>query len=113
MKTLTARQIIRKEYGNKSKNFMTPKIIGYGKIHKNMAYEISKGSGFNHDVIYGLSIASYIPEENKTSRELSLSKCFFNINNLWDYIDELKNIHESFIKESGNGSKTIEEYINK
>lgn len=91
MKTLTARQIIKKEYGNRSKNFMTPKIISYGKINKNMAYEISKGSDFEHNVIYGLSIATYIPEENKTVRELDKSKCCFSMNEVWDYIEELKN----------------------
>lgn len=51
---MTAQEIIRKAYGN-SRNFMTPNILGRGLLPGG-AYELSTGSGFDHEPIYGVSV---------------------------------------------------------
>lgn len=87
-KEVSARQIIRKEYGN-SKNFVTPRILKYGKINKRMAYELSAGEGIDRKEIYGVSIAE-IDETGNTKRRTDLSNCFFALNDAISYIDALK-----------------------
>lgn len=85
---MTARQIIKKEYG-KSKNFMTPHILRYGKISKNVAYELSKGTGFKHETIYGVSIVT-IDKQGNTKREFELSKKLDGILEAEGYIGRLR-----------------------
>ncbi len=72
MATLTAREIIKREYGS-SKNFVTPYPVKYGKLNKTTAYEISRGTGMNHEPIYGVSIVTYDPETDTTKREYTRS----------------------------------------
>lgn len=85
-----AQTILHMEYGN-AKNFMTPNIIEIGKISDNIAYEISSGEGLSHNTIYGLSIVSYNPETNKTSRDYDGSGCYDTLAEVNEIIDNLKN----------------------
>ena len=85
---MTARQIIKKEYGN-SKNFITPYILRYGKISENVAYELSEGTGFEHNAIYGVSIVT-VDEQGNTKREFDLSKHFDSLLEVEGYIGRLR-----------------------
>lgn len=71
MKALTARQIIRQEYGN-SKNMITPNVIKLGKIDRETAYEISWGWGMEPDHwtvrytgrrVYAVTIVFWLPTD--------------------------------------------------
>ena len=86
--TLTARKIIRMEYGD-SKNFMTDRVLKMGKINKNMAYELSSGRGFTNDTIYGISIVELLAD-GKTKRRTDLSECCKNLEEVDHYIKYLK-----------------------
>lgn len=78
-----ARLMIQKLYGD-SRNFVTPKVLRYGKINKNVAYELSKGNFMNKDM-FGVSVVS-------SRRKLyDKSKSFFSKNQAESYINELKN----------------------
>ena len=88
MKTYSAREIIRKAYGD-SKNFMTPHVISVGKINQNTAYELSWGTGFTHSKIYGVSIAKVI-KGGKGQRSYDLSKSFDSKSQALNYINSLK-----------------------
>lgn len=83
---MNAEQIIRKEYGN-SGNFMTPNVIEYGKISRNIAYELSSGTGINYQKIWGVSVV--VVKNGKTERS-ELSKCCHSEKEALDYINELK-----------------------
>tara|TARA_Y100000034_G_scaffold25948_1_gene30988 strand:+ start:870 stop:1214 length:345 start_codon:yes stop_codon:yes gene_type:complete len=89
MKTLTAREIINQEYGN-SKNFMTPHVIKRGKAHRNIAYELSSGEGFNHEPIYGVSIAMIDENTRKTKRLYNDSHMFNSLAEAKVYINDYK-----------------------
>ena len=91
-KRYTAREIIKKEYGS-AKNFMTPNIISYGKINKNIAYELAHGKGFNSDSdsdIYGVSVAE-IDNKGNTKRRYILSSSFDTLSQAKGHIAFLKN----------------------
>lgn len=80
--TTQARLMIKKQYGD-SKNFITPKILRYGKINRNVAYELSKGKFMDSDM-FGVSVVS-------TRRKLyDKSKSFSSKNKAESYINELK-----------------------
>lgn len=66
--------LIRREYGGSS-NFMTPTVLAYGLLDDCTAYELSKGTGFLNEIIYGLSIAQERPD-GTMSRRTDLSDCF-------------------------------------
>ena len=55
MTTMTARELLRAEYGD-SPNFMTPHVLGRGKLARTVAYELSTGMDFEHEPMYGVSI---------------------------------------------------------
>lgn len=87
-KAISAREILRREYGT-SKNFMTPEIIKTGKINRKTAYEISKGTGFKNEPVFGLTIVEIINGETKGREDLS--DCFWNIKEVNERITRLKN----------------------
>ena len=75
MTTLSAQNVITREYG-RSKNFMTPRVLEVGWIHnRRRAYELSKGEGFSHNTIYGVSIVD-VDEIGTTKRRTDLGGCF-------------------------------------
>lgn len=85
--SISARQIIKKEYG-KSRNIMTPNVIRYGKISKNIAYELSSGRGIVNEQIYGVSVVE-IDENGETIRRTDLSKMFYSLEESEDYIKKI------------------------
>ena len=89
MRTATAREIIRKEYGS-SRNFMTPHKVRCGKISRRVAFELSSGSGlFDHSTIWGVSFAE-ITESGDTIRRTDISEVFDSREDAEAYIEELK-----------------------
>ena len=88
MSTMSAREILRIEYGD-SRNLMTDKIIKRGKINRNMAFELSVGNGMYNEKIYGLSIVEII-EENLTKRRTDLSDCYLSKREAENHIRFLK-----------------------
>ena len=93
---MEARMIIYKEYGD-SKNFMTPRRLGLGKLSENIAYELSSGRGFDHKQIWGVSVVIWLPKAQKTQRLYKLSKCCYSREEAKGYIQSLK----EEIKEEG------------
>ena len=83
--TPSAMDIIKMAYGQ-STNFMTPNIMRYGKIHRNIAYELSSGEGIDRQPIYGVSFAVYIPTQNRAIRAHGLSKGGFSLIEAEKYI---------------------------
>lgn len=53
----TQEEIFKKAYGD-SNNFMTPYLIGYGLINakKHIVYELSHGTDFEYNRIYGVTV---------------------------------------------------------
>ncbi len=89
MKTLSARQIFKKKYGE-SKNFMTPIVVKYGKINNNLVYEVSRGEGFDHDIIYGVTFISFNSTTDKTTTEIDLSCMLRSEEEVDQYIENIK-----------------------
>lgn len=69
-----ARALFEREYGKNTTNFMTPEVLEYGMLGPNVAYEISKGTGFTNDTIYGLSIVKQ-NADGTTKRLTDMSGC--------------------------------------
>jgi hypothetical protein len=86
---LTARQIIKREYGEHSRNLITPRIISYGKITPGIAYEISEGTDFNHNRIWGISIAQLM-NDGSTIRRSDLSCMIREYQQVREYVRKLK-----------------------
>jgi hypothetical protein len=58
---------------------MTPHILKTAWLIKNKAaYEISEGTGFNHDPLYGVTIVQ-VDEDGETARRTEYSECFKTI----------------------------------
>ena len=83
----SAKEIFKIEYGN-SKNFMTPNILKVGKINHNLAFELSRGTGFKNEEIFGVTIVEI--QDEKTKRRSDLSKMFFKKGEAAEYINNLK-----------------------
>lgn len=78
MTRLTPEQVINREYGY-SRNFMTPNLIEYSwVIDDKVAYELSSGTGFKNEPIYGVSIVRLHPD-GTTERLLDKSDMFWSI----------------------------------
>jgi len=88
MKTYRAREIIKKAYGT-SKNMMTPHVLKYGKINKDMAYELSYGRGFSRARMYGVSVAKMV-KGGKAIRSYEDSESFSSKAKAMNHIDYLK-----------------------
>ena len=73
---LTAREILRLEYGD-APNFMTPDVLEVGKLHPCVAFEVSKGTGFKQEPIYGVSVVR-LRCDGTTKRLTRLSELFFS-----------------------------------
>jgi hypothetical protein len=90
---MTARQIIQKEF-NGANNFMTPDVLGYERIGKNIAVELSKGRGFQHEPIYGVTFVVVKPD-GSTRRGRKSSQCFHSRGRAMSHIDRVKALLES------------------
>ncbi len=73
---LTAREILHREYGH-APNFMTPDVLEVGKLHPCVAFEVSKGTGFEQEPIYGVSVVR-VRCDGTTKRLTRLSEMFFS-----------------------------------
>lgn len=83
-----ASDLIRAEYGD-SRNFMTPRYRRCGWIAQGrIAYETSRGYGFNRQPIYGLSIV-HLRANGTRSRARRLSGLFHDPNERRAYIRHL------------------------
>ena len=99
MRTLTAREIIRKEYGS-SRNFMTPHRVRVGKISKTIAFELSSGRGFcDHTTIWGVSFAE-IKENGETVRRSDISGVFTRRGEAVAYIEEMREREKGVLSSS-------------
>ena len=87
---MNAREMIKKAYGA-SKNMMTSSVISYGKIGKNMAYELSWGWGIldRGKKIYGVTVAA-VSKHGKGIKKESLSTCFRSKADAMKHIEKLK-----------------------
>jgi hypothetical protein len=73
-----------------SRNFMTPDVITY-KYNKDitMCIELSTGTDFSNNNIYGVSISEYDAKIDKGVINHDLSKLFWNLDNAKKYIGEI------------------------
>ena len=66
------------------KNFITPNIMRYGLKGK-YAYELSYGKGFDHNIIYGVTVANIETQEH----EYYLCESFHSLEEAEEYIATL------------------------
>ena len=67
---------------------MTPRILKYGKINKNVSYELSYGKGLFDEPLYGVTVVS--EEKGLVKREYDISQAFPSREAAEQYIRELK-----------------------
>ena len=86
---MKARDLIRREYGA-SRNFITPRILGYGKLGRNVAYELSVGNAIlQQGLMYGVSIVGE-DDRGGTYRSFDFSQSFYSREEAIAYINGLK-----------------------
>jgi len=85
----TAREMIIKAFSGK-KNFVTPHVIRYGKINRNVSYELSSGRGLYNADLYGVTVVS--ERNNVIKKEYDISKSFYSLSEAEDYIKKLKQL---------------------
>lgn len=71
------------------KNVITPDVIEYGLISKGRAYELSEGTGFKGEELYGVTICKH--ENGEFINEYMLARLFMTIEEARAYIESLKN----------------------
>jgi hypothetical protein len=79
MLALSAKEIFyRKYHGNT--NFITPHILQRGKAGRRRAYELSTGTGFEADTLYGVTVldVTEVDGDYRIERNDGLSKLFFD-----------------------------------
>ena len=85
------RDLLRAEFGS-GPNFMTPTIMRVGWIAskgRQVAYELSRGTGFQQEPIYGVSLVA-ATDDGGTDRLHDLSRMFFDAALAEDFIASLK-----------------------
>ena len=85
---LTASEILRRRYGTKP-NFMTPNRVRIGKVHPDVAFELSTGRGFDNEIIYGVTFACLSDAEDRELRN-RLSSLFTSILKAKAYVEYVK-----------------------
>ncbi len=86
---MNADQIFKKEYGN-NRNVMTSAVICREMVGDNRAVELSTGSGFSGNELFGVTVVDYCPATYRTIAKHALSKCLHSEQEAKDYIEELK-----------------------
>lgn len=79
----------------KSKNFMTPDVVSYGKVGARLYrprgegeyYELSRGRGLSNEQIFGVTV---IRSEDNVLSDTDLNKMFNSKDEARGYINELK-----------------------
>jgi hypothetical protein len=88
LRALTAREILRREYG-RSRNMMTPDVLKIGKLGRDAAYELSCGSGFEPGTtIYGVSVVRMY--DGTTERDYEASGCFASLDEATAHVERLR-----------------------
>lgn len=84
---------LRNAYRREGRNIITPYVL---KIHfdesKNRVVELSRGEGFEHREIWGVTELIFDEYENRIFPEDSNSKCFHNEKSAYDYFNELVDV---------------------
>lgn len=99
------------------KNFMTPDVLGYGKLHPRIAYELSSGTGFRNDPICGISIR--YEDANGEFKDVGLSQlrsgATYNeaLRHAEQYLDELQTMFKGLKRNMGNREKAVMENLTK
>lgn len=84
---MTPAEAFKQEYGQRV-NFMTPNIIRYGWATDGVAFEISRGLGFDNKPIFGVTIIE-VDANGKTRRRTDLCNMFFSIEEARSHIKEV------------------------
>ena len=84
-----AREILDMEFKGQP-NVMTPEVVKIGKLHPQIAYEVSVGVGMDGRPIYGVSLVRW-DWSGKTVRLREHSKCVESRKAANEYLDELRN----------------------
>lgn len=88
---MNARQIFQAAYGHNSKNFMTPQVCELKSLVRGVAaYELSAGTGFDRDIIYGVSVAVKTGDDAAERAHGPISGCFRSLLTARDHIEWLK-----------------------
>ena len=69
---------------------MTPDALRTGKMCRNIAYELSVGTGLSHNTIYGVSIVMLDESTGKTERLYDDSHVFDSMMDAAAYIADYK-----------------------
>lgn len=89
-KNLNAREIIKRQLVGKPVN---QKVIKYGKINKNLAYEITQNNGEYLDSRkHHISFVEYNPVDDKTIDRNDLNLYQKDLTEIQNYIQSLKQI---------------------
>lgn len=92
--TLSAREILRLEYGD-SRNFLTPHVITRGKLAPLVAYELSSGASLEPGTsIYGVSVVR-LHDDSTTERDYDASACFSSLERANAYVEQLRAIESA------------------
>jgi len=93
---MTAREIFIKRFGKDKPNFMTPNIERYGKLSRDIAYELSSGDSLfdRNKRIYGVTIVKVKPD-GTTETLFDHSKSFDSKADAQKYITQLKTLKDS------------------
>jgi hypothetical protein len=85
--TLTARQILAREYGT-SRNMLTPHRIAIGKLDRARAYELSAGEGVEAGTkLYGVSVVRVV--DGSIERDYDASCCFSSLEQANEHVERL------------------------
>jgi hypothetical protein len=91
--TLTARELLRLEYGD-SRNFLTPHVIARGKLDKLSAYELSAGEGIEPGTrLYGVSVVRLV--DGETERDFESSACFSSLEAANEHVEALSSARDA------------------
>lgn len=71
----SARKVFRIAYPADHVNFMTPEPLEFGFLDPITVFEISRGTGFDHEPIFGVTIVHYA--DGKWTGDLERSKGVF------------------------------------
>lgn len=89
MATLSAREILRREYGS-SRNMMTPDVIRRGKLGRHTAYELATGYGLEPgSILYGVSVVR-VCDDGSTMRLYDASRVFHGLEDAEGWIQSLR-----------------------
>ena len=91
---MTPREIIAAEYGQ-SRNIVTPRRLGVGALPGG-AYELSTGTGMNHEPIWGVGVVRVEPD-GSTRRDTDACQLFFTRASARAYIRGLQGKRRSIL----------------